>query len=188
MHREKDDILPLKRRVLRALFRVYSWVETLLWALLNLFPPILRKLALLLMLGHMGQGTTVDYGTYIRYPKKVRIGSYTTINRSCRFLPSYGIQAGTITIGSHVAVATGVSFLAAGHDYTKRLLPDTAGPITVGDYAWIGANATVLQGVSIGEGAVIGAGAVVTRDVPPWSIAVGIPAKVVKERTLSKED
>ena len=181
MRKEKDDIPPFKRRVLRALFRVYSWVETLLWALLNLFPPILRKLALLLMLGHLGRGTTVDYGTYIRYPKKVRIGSYTTINRSCRFLPSYGIKAGTITIGSHVAVATGVSFLAAGHDYTKRLLPDTAGPITVG------ANATVLQGVSIGEGAVIGAGAVVTRDVPPWSIAVGIPAKVVKERILSEE-
>ncbi len=141
-----------------------------------------------MMMREFGRGATVDYGTYIRYPKKVRIGSFTTINRSCRFLPSLRIPEGTITIGSHVAVASGVSFLAAGHDYTKRSLPDTAGPITVGDYAWIGANATVLQGVSIGEGAVIGAGAVVTRDVPPWSIAVGIPAKVVKERTLTEVD
>ena len=176
-----------RKQLKRCLFRWYSWAGTLFWDLLDLFPPFLRRLLLKAMLAGVGKGTTIDYSTYIRYPKKVRIGSYSTINRNCRFLPSFGIQKGTISIGSHVAVATGVCFLAAGHDYTDLGLPDTAGPITVGDYAWIGANATVLQGVSIGEGAVIGAGAVVTRDIPPWTIAVGVPAKVIKKRGLAED-
>ncbi|MDE6407021.1 MAG: hypothetical protein K2K48_06295 [Anaeroplasmataceae bacterium] len=54
-------------------------------------------------------------------------------------------------------------------------------PVIIGDKTWLGANVTVLPGVTIGEGAVIGAGSVVTKDIPPYTVAVGNPCKVVKE-------
>ncbi len=176
-----------KRKILRVLFRVYTWVDTLFWFLMNLLPPIVRRLVFMLALGGIGRGTTIDYGTYIRYPKKVHIGAWSTVNRCCSFLPSFSQKDGTITIGNHVAIAMGVTFLAAGHNYKQVSLPDTAAPICVGDHAWIGANATILPGVSIGEGAVIGAGSVVSRDIPAWSVAVGIPCRVIKERELEEE-
>ena len=96
-------------------------------------------------------------------------------------LPSFSHKDVIISGGNHVAVAAGVSFLAAGHDYTSRYLSDIAASITVGDWVWIGANSTITQGVSIGKGAVIGANSVVTHDIPPWSVAVGVPAKVIKK-------
>lgn len=103
------------------------------------------------------RGATIDYKTYVRYPRKVSVGAGTTINRGCRFYASHHFKDVRIRIGNHVAVAPEVSFFAAGHDYTKLALPDTAGSITVGDYAWIGARSVILQGVTIGEGAVIAA-------------------------------
>ena len=56
------------------------------------------------------------------------------------------------------------------------------GPIVIEDYVWIGGRANIMAGVTIGKGSVIGAGAVVTRDIPPYSVAVGVPAKVIKTR------
>jgi acetyltransferase-like isoleucine patch superfamily enzyme len=56
------------------------------------------------------------------------------------------------------------------------------GKVTIGSYVRIFANAVITPGISIGEGAVIGAGSVVTRDIPPWTVAVGLPAKVIKDR------
>jgi acetyltransferase-like isoleucine patch superfamily enzyme len=64
-------------------------------------------------------------------------------------------------------------------------LIDIAETIRVEDHVWIGARAVILPGVTIGEGAVVGAGSIVSRNVPPWSIAVGNPAKVIKKRELT---
>jgi len=137
----------------------------------------------------MGEGgTAIDYKTYIRYPSRVSIGVGTTINRGCRLYASYHYKDVHIRIGNHVAVAPEVSFLAAGHDHAALLLPDTASSITVGDYVWIGARSIILQGVTIGEGAVIGAGSVVTKDVPPYSIAVGVPARIIRKREVKRKD
>ena len=92
-----------------------------------------------------------------------------------------------VEIGSHVLIATGVSLI--GYDShpvdpirRSRGDPPDAGDesIVIGDYAWLGTNALVLKGVTIGEAAVIGAGSVVTQDIPPYTVAVGQPARVVK--------
>jgi maltose O-acetyltransferase len=64
------------------------------------------------------------------------------------------------------------------------LFPATYKPIVIGDYAWIGMRATILGGVTIGEGAVVMAGATVTRDVPPYAVVGGVPARVIRYREL----
>lgn len=168
------------------IFSVYSWLTNLGWALLNFTPPFIRNLMFHIVLGQYGKGSMIDYNTYIRYMPRVEIGVDTTINRGCRLLASHFHKDVKIVIGNHVAIAPEVCILAAGHDYRKRELPDTAESVIIGDYVWIGARSIILQGVTVGEGAVIGAGSVVTKDVPPYSIVAGVPAKLVKKRIIEE--
>jgi acetyltransferase-like isoleucine patch superfamily enzyme len=93
---------------------------------------------------------------------------------------------GPVTIGSHVNLAQGITITALNHNFENRYqYIDSQGvsttPVTIGDDIWIGANAVVLPGVSIGNHSVVAAGAVVTKDVPPHSLVAGIPAKIIKE-------
>ena len=93
----------------------------------------------------------------------------------------YIVCSSSITIGAGSVIGVGVSFRDTdGH----HLLPangEITKPVTIKDHVWIGANATILKGVTIGEGAVIAAGSVVTKDVPPYSLYGGVPAKLLKE-------
>ena len=93
---------------------------------------------------------------------------------------------GPVTIGSHVNLAQGITITALNHNFDnpeKRI--DEQGvsttPVFLGDDIWIGANAVVLPGVSIGNHSVVAAGAVVTKDVPPHSLVAGVPAKIIKQ-------
>lgn len=91
---------------------------------------------------------------------------------------------GGITIGEHARIAANVQLLSNNHDpYDLDVL--TCKPVEIGDYAWIGAGATVLPGVRVERHAVIGAASVVTKDVPDYAVAVGNPARVIK--MLDKE-
>jgi acetyltransferase-like isoleucine patch superfamily enzyme len=92
---------------------------------------------------------------------------------------------GPVKIGNHVNLAQGITVTALNHNFSdpnKRI--DEQGisttPVTIGDDIWIGANAVILPGVTIGNHSVIAAGAVVTKDVPPHSLAAGVPAKIIK--------
>ena len=97
---------------------------------------------------------------------------------------TWGSEPFLITLGDDVTVASGVRFL--NHDGTVLLFRrenpdiDLVGPITIGDNVFIGLGVTIMPGITIGDDCVIGAGAIVTRDVPPGSIAVGQPARVVR--------
>jgi acetyltransferase-like isoleucine patch superfamily enzyme len=120
---------------------------------------------------------------------------------------TYGLRRGMVliatgreclTIGSYCSIGEGVRFLFGEHDLShvstfplrSLLFGDGVtnydaiekGPITIGNDVWIGANAIILSGVSIGDGAVIAAGAVVTRDVPAYAVAAGVPARIIKYR------
>jgi putative colanic acid biosynthesis acetyltransferase WcaF len=87
-----------------------------------------------------------------------------------------------VVLGSHSTVSQQAYLCGATHDYNDPRFPLIAAPIEVGSYAWVCARATVQAGVRIAEGAVLGLGAVATRDLEPWSINVGVPARKVKER------
>jgi acetyltransferase-like isoleucine patch superfamily enzyme len=91
-----------------------------------------------------------------------------------------------VTIGRNVIFNDEVLLLAGGHDPDSAHFGAGGAPITIGDYAWLPVRVTVLPGVTIGEGAVIGSGAVVAKDVPPYGVAVGNPAEVVRERARVK--
>lgn len=94
---------------------------------------------------------------------------------------------GGLIIGDYVLIGPNVNILSAGHNFTN---PDiqiqkqglTYGKIIINDDAWIGAGAVILQGVIIGKGAIVGAGSVVTKNVPPYAIVIGTPAKIFKFR------
>lgn len=108
----------------------------------------------------------------------VMIGNHTRIGL-------HNTIIGPVEIGSHVNLAQGITVTALNHNFDdtqKRI--DEQGvstiPVTIEDDVWIGANAVILPGVTIGNHCVVAAGAVVTKDVPPHSLVAGVPAKVIK--------
>ncbi len=120
------------------------------------------------VLAHQGVGITVGENT--------AIGARNTI---------WG--QGGVSIGRDVLLGPNVLVVSENHGYLDpdlliRLQPAVRAPVVVGDDCWLGAGVTVLAGVTIGPGCVVGAGAVVTADLPPRSVAVGVPARVVGTR------
>ena len=113
---------------------------------------------------------------YTDFGKNIEVGEGVFINACCHFQDHGGVRLGDgCQIGHNVVFATLNHFL----EPEKRKLSYPA-PIVLGRNVWVGSNATILQGVTIGDNAVVAAGAVVTRDIPANSIAAGVPAKVVK--------
>lgn len=113
---------------------------------------------------------------HINYGKHTRIGKNVFINFDCVFL-----DLGGITIGDNVLIAPKVSLLTEGHPVSPEDRHSlTVAPILIKRNAWIGANATIMQGVTIGENSIVAAGAVVTKDVPDNTIVGGIPAKIIR--------
>lgn len=86
-----------------------------------------------------------------------------------------------ITIGNNVVISENVTLRDSDDHAIEGALRPMTQPIVIGDHVWIGMNATILKGVTVGDGAVIAAGAVVTRDVPARCLAAGVPARVIKE-------
>ncbi|MCR5364516.1 MAG: acyltransferase [Prevotella sp.] len=108
----------------------------------------------------------------------VMIGNHTRVGL-------HNTIIGPVTIGDHVNLAQGITVTALNHNFadsTKRIDQQgvSTSPVVIDNDVWIGANAVILPGVHIGTHSVIAAGAVVTKDVPPYSLAAGVPAKIIK--------
>lgn len=126
-------------------------------------------------------GTIIDEST--------RVGSYTYIGRN--------VSISKTNIGRYVSIANNVSIGQGDHDLNRISTSSnfyndageelTSKPCSIASDVWIGVDAVILRGVSIGTGAVVGANSVVTRDIPAYSIAVGVPAKILRNRFTNEK-
>ncbi|MBQ6142490.1 MAG: putative colanic acid biosynthesis acetyltransferase [Kiritimatiellae bacterium] len=143
----------------------------------------LWRIALLKLFGAKVKWTSnVLPSCRIWQPWKLTMGEYACLGED---VDCYSVDE--ISVGDQALVSQGVKLCAAGHDTSSRIMELTYAPITVGANAWVAGWATVLPGVTIGEGAVVAAGAVVTKDVEPWTVVGGNPAKFIKKRVLQNE-
>lgn len=88
-----------------------------------------------------------------------------------------------LTIGNNVSIAGEVRIYTMEHDIDSATFAEIGAPVTIEDYVVVGTRVTILPGVTIGEGAVVASGAVVTRDVPPYTVVGGVPAKFIRDRS-----
>lgn len=136
---------------------------------------------------NIGDNTTVAAGAIIQ--GNVDMGKHCSV-QSYSILVGYGDcqkREGLIKIGNYVRIAPQVMMIAANHVFSDPDQPIhdqglNKDSIIIEDDVWIGGRVNIMAGVTIGKGSVIGAGTVVTHDIPPYSIAVGVPARVIKKR------
>ena len=114
--------------------------------------------------------------------KNIAVGKNVFINSGCKFQDQGGIVIGDGALIGHNVVLATLNHSLAVRD-RQDLIP---GPIRIGKNAWIGSNVTILPGVTVGDSAVVAAGAVVTKDVPAYTVAGGVPARVL--RPLTEEE
>ncbi|MGW4116893.1 sugar O-acetyltransferase [Actinosynnema sp. NPDC004786] len=131
------------------------------------------------VLGEVGEGVVVRPPLFVDYGENIRIGARTFVNFNLTAL-----DVAAITIGEDCQIGPGVQLLTPTHPVEpgpRRDKLEAARPIVIGDNVWLGGGVVVCPGVTIGDNSVIGAGAVVTRDIPANVVAVGNPARVVRE-------
>lgn len=177
-------------------FARFSWYEPLFRSQCESIGPGFRMEQLPYMMGEgrivIGAGVRISGKINIGFsllegavaPPLLSIGDGTFIGHGCGFAAGREIRIGRnclLASGTSIRDWDGHSLDAAERRAHKRESYNTAAPVIVGDDAWIGASATILKGIRIGDRAVVAAGAIVTRDVAPDTVVAGIPARVVKE-------
>ena len=157
------------------------------------YQPEERKEVLREILGELNENVTLQGPITFHYGRHTKIGKNTFINFNftCQ-------DDAEVTIGEHCDFGPNVTIVTPQHpllpeERLKLMCPDGvarrlcyAEPVRIGNHCWICANVTILPGVTIGDGCVIGAGSVVSKSIPPYSIAAGNPCRVI--RTLSEAD
>lgn len=137
-----------------------------------------RHLYLRAWLGQLGARSNVQMGCRFLNGRKVHLGSNAVVN----FGTLLDGRRFRILVGANVSIGPEAAILTLGHDPQSPQFADRGGDVVIGDRAWIAYRAVILPGVTIGEGAVIGAGAVVSRDVEPYAIMAGNPARQIGTR------
>jgi len=137
----------------------------------------LRHAVYRLMGMRLASTARIHRGLELRYPHNVAVGEGSVVGFDAILDGRNGI-----TIARHVNLSSSVAIWTGEHDIRDPGFGGSGSPVVIGDRAWLSFRVTVLPGVTIGEGAVIAAGAVVTRDVPPYAIAGGVPARVIGHR------
>lgn len=141
-----------------------------------------RNLVLRCWGAQIGKGSKVSASAKIWAPWNLTIGDYTAVgaNANC-------YNPDKILIGNKAVISQGAYLCTASHDITDEDNPLITAPITIESFAWVAADAFVGMGVTIGQGAVVGARAAVFKDVAPWTVVGGNPAKFLKNRVIKND-
>lgn len=145
-----------------------------------LFSRWLRYLLAKELLASCGKNVNVEHGADFGLGRGLHVGDNSGLGVRC--------QIGQAIIGNNVMMGPDVIFIHQNHRFSDVTLPmiesgfDEVQPITVEDNVWIGARAIILPGRTLGEGSIIGAGAVVTKDVAPYTVVGGNPARLIRRR------
>ncbi len=147
----------------------FPFTNYLRYGVIRLFSPEIKK-------------TYISDGVLIMFPWRVRIGKDSSLNQGV-IIDGYG----GVNIGSGVRIAAYTTINTADHEYkdsTMRIMDQgyVCGAVNIGDDVWIGSHVCINKGVKVGTGSVIGSGSVVTKDVPPYSVAAGVPCRVIRRR------
>lgn len=160
---------------------IEEWCLFLFGSLPGLLGFVLRHAVYRLLFGRVDSMPVIRPGARFAFMRHIRLGRGVCINSN-----TYVYGRGGVTFGDNALIGPGCAIVAGEHDLGAEIPVSQAatrgGPIVIGPDVWIGANAVVLAGVTIGRGAVIGAGSVVTRDVEPFAIQVGAPAREIGRR------
>lgn len=138
------------------------------------------------MLGEVRGSFVITAPFYCDYGSNISIGDNFYTNHNCTIL-----DGAKVTFGDYVFIAPNCVFSTAGHAIDAQMRADgleIALPITVGNRVWIGANVSVLPGVTIGDDTVIGAGSVVNKDIPGGVVAAGNPCRVIRKITEADKE
>lgn len=149
-------------------------------ALLSYLPNRLARLLVLRAWGaRVSWRIALHHGLQVRAARRLAIGDDVFIAEGVVLDARGGIR-----IGASVSINSGVQIWTAQHDWRAADFAYVSAPVSIGHHCWISARVIVLPGVTIGDGAVVAAGAVVTKDVPPWTLVGGNPARVLRERPV----
>ncbi|MDQ3308184.1 MAG: sugar O-acetyltransferase [Actinomycetota bacterium] len=141
--------------------------------------PLTRRELLVELMGEVGDQVEVRPPVYVDYGSNVRLGTGVFVNYGCQLA-----DVATITLGDFCQIGPNAQFLTPIHPLEaqrRKDLWETAAPIVIGQNVWIGGGVIVCPGVTIGDDTVVGAGAVVTKDLPGGVLAVGNPARVIRD-------
>lgn len=137
----------------------------------------IRKWFYKLLGANIGKNSVINRRAELLFPKGLDISDNVAIGWFVHMDARAGIK-----VGKNTNISSYTKFITGSHNIDNPEFKAEFKPINIGEYVWIGTGATVLQGVTIGNGAIIAAGAVVTKDVQPFTIVGGVPAKEIRKR------
>ena len=170
----------LIKKVIYRIKNIFLELEVFLLHLVGLIPSHhFRRFFYRLAGIRIGKGSAIHMGCRFYNPKNIQIGEDSIIGESA-------ILDGRdkLIIGNHVAIATNVMIFNSQHEINDEYFSPSIAPVLIEDYVFIGPGVIIQPGVKIGKGAIVAAGAVVTKDVPPYALVGGVPAKIIGERKL----
>jgi acetyltransferase-like isoleucine patch superfamily enzyme len=165
-------------RVLRNVFSLIFWRQAF-----DFIAELAIENAYAMRVMKRGIGTSVSSTARFNHPENITLGDRTNVNRYCLI---WAGPTAKVVFGKDCLTGPGVTVIASRYNVKGRDIVRSYPPyekdIIIGNDVWLGANVVVLPGVTIGDGAIVGAGSVVTKDIEPYDVVVGVPAEKIKTR------